>query len=721
MKQLVAGMISLNWTAKAFAFMFAVNTVQGTEWDQLGPGAGGQIVMIEGDPLDASVLYIGSDVAGLWRSSNATAGDPTYEFLTGGLNLQYCQDIDFDPSDNNALFAAMYDGVYYSPDEGASWQRFGTGLDAPYVSSLAVCRKVDGEFRVYAGIGYTRDGSAGAGCIYRYQNTTGITAAWTQLTLPCSSDAVVYKVVANPSNSQQLWVITEDGVYYSSDSGANWSNRSTGLPHGHCRAFEVNPSNFQRAFLVLGGGTSYAGGLYFWDGSSWQNRSGNLPLSSTGGNIAWNALAVDPPVGTWGARVFVGSSTVGYGCYMTGNGTVASPSFTERKNNVVYGWADGNKIVSNPHSLAFVGTRLWMGKNGNFFRGNTSIADATNYQWTQEHSTDCGGGEWDNRGMVNTVLRMVSIDPSDPDHVLMAVADRGVWRSTNGGLSFSKVDLQIDGQSIQDAYFVKFNPANGDIYAGCGMGFGSASGVGAVFYSSNGGTVWSLVAGGVNDVGGLNGTDNEPWDIDFSVFGNRFWLGVKGADSGVYQSVDGGSSWSNIGMSGKAILRVKAHPNNNDRFMVGTRVFSGTKGIWRADYSSGWTFSQRLSGVDGTGFVYHPENPGFLAASTTGGLYKSTDNGWTWTLQRAAPAGSNGFGYIACDPAYDKLYSLCGGTFDVSSQMVEEVYTSIWNFGQNWTEVSTDLPQLDAAYMFLSESTGELFVATKGMGLWVCR
>jgi hypothetical protein len=688
-------------------------------WEQLGPGGGGQIVMLEGDPRDDSVLYIGSDVAGLWCSTNASAEYPTYKFLTGGLSLEYCQDVDYDPSNTNALFVAAGDGVYLSSNRGESWQRFGAGIEDSYVSSLSVRRKANGEYRIYAGIGYTRLNTEGKGCVYRYDNTTSTTQVWTKLVLPCSSTAVVYRVCANPDNSQQVWVITDDGVYYSSDSGYNWVARNSGLPHFHCRLIAINPSNFSQAFLILGGGETYAGGLYFWNGSSWQDRCGDLPITNSTGNIGWNSLAVDSSAGTWGGRIFVGSSTTDCGCYMTANGNSTSPLFYERKNNVTYGWASGNKILTNPHSLAFVGNRLWAGMNGNFFRGNTNMADHVNYQWTQEHSVAYGDGSWGNRGMVNTVLRMVAADPSDTNHVFMAVADRGVWCSTNGGKSFSNVDLKIDGRTIQDAYFVKFNPRNGDIYAGGGLGFGSASGPGAVYRSTDGGGSWILIAGGTNNVGGLNGADNEPWDIDFSKNGDRIWLGMKGACGGVYQSVNGGTNWALIGLSGTAVLRIKAHPANNNRFMVGTRVYSGTKGIWRADYDSGWTFSQRLSGEDATGFVYYTNSPGFLVATTSGGIYQSTDNGWSWIKRLSALVGSSGFGGLAEDSVANKIYSICDGSYDPQAQMVNCTYTSEWNFGCNWTvDSSCAAPQLKAAYMAVDEANGDLYVATKGLGLW---
>lgn len=60
------------------------------QWEQLGNGGGGQIRIITSDPDNPTRLYIGSDVAGLWRTRtndqsgdyDAFSTDPQYEYLT---------------------------------------------------------------------------------------------------------------------------------------------------------------------------------------------------------------------------------------------------------------------------------------------------------------------------------------------------------------------------------------------------------------------------------------------------------------------------------------------------------------------------------------------------------------------------------------------------------------------------------------------------------------
>lgn len=105
-------------------------------------------------------------------------------------------------------------------------------------------------------------------------------------------------------------------------------------------------------------------------------------------------------------------------------------------------------------------------------------------------STD-GGATWNTTGLTWTVnqqrmMRRLIIDPSNTQ-VLIAASSAGIWRTTNGGTSWTQV-------STINAYDLEFKPgASATVYAG-----GGASGTThGLYLSTNNGATFTLITNGI--------------------------------------------------------------------------------------------------------------------------------------------------------------------------------------------------------------------------------
>lgn len=90
-------------------------------------------------------LWVASTLgtAGIERVFASTDGGSTWTAISrsgkpNGLPDLPVEQIEQDPTDPNVLWAASYVGVYRSPDRGATWARYGTGLPNVPLSAIAI-------------------------------------------------------------------------------------------------------------------------------------------------------------------------------------------------------------------------------------------------------------------------------------------------------------------------------------------------------------------------------------------------------------------------------------------------------------------------------------------------------------------------------------------------------------------------------------------------------
>ena len=262
--------------------------------------------------------------------------------------------------------------------------------------------------------------------------------------------------------------------------------------------------------------------------------------------------------------------------------------------------------------------------------------------------TGDGGATWQHLGLDQTIaIGRIVVDPQHPDTVFVAAmgnlfsrnVDRGVYRSQDGGRSWTKVlfvsdiagavDLAIDPvdpRRVFAATWERIRFPQQRIYGGPGSG---------VWLSTDGGTTWTRLAGG------LPAPDTEPSRIGVAIApsspGTVYAVYYRKADTtleGLFRSTDGGTSWTRqpatnlgaiLGNQGTWSGRIFVHPGNPDEVWV--------DGVGLARSTDGGASFRSVGGLhaDHHAQWFFPANPAIVLKGNDGGVYRSSDGGTAWT------------------------------------------------------------------------------------------
>ena len=261
-------------------------------------------------------------------------------------------------------------------------------------------------------------------------------------------------------------------------------------------------------------------------------------------------------------------------------------------------------------------------------------------------STDAGK-TWTHLGLRDAQqIAAIIVDPKDPNRLFVAAtghpygpnAERGVFRSTDGGQTFQKVlykdentgaaDLAFDPSNPQTVYAVLWAARVAPWEVRSGASF-IASGSG-VFKSTDGGTSWHPLTSGLPSAAdglgriGIAVSPSEPSRLYASVEARK--------NAGVYVSKDAGESWKlvnadhRIGGSGPGAMGIAVAPDNPDvLFVANTTTWKSTDG--------GKTFvgfKGAPGGDDYQRIWISEENPQIIALSSDQGAVVSVNGGVTW-------------------------------------------------------------------------------------------
>ncbi|MGH7598227.1 MAG: fibronectin type III domain-containing protein [bacterium] len=305
----------------------------------------------------------------------------------------------------------------------------------------------------------------------------------------------------------------------------------------------------------------------------------------------------------------------------------------------------------------------------------------------------------------------LAFDPNNPNVIWAGTAAGGVWRSTDGGSSWTPMNDQLPSLSVS---CVVVHPTNSNIiYIGTGDHFGYAGDGVGVLKSIDGGATWTQT--------GLSWQLSAAMSIYEMVIdpGNPEVL-VAATSDGIYRTSDGGSTWTqqlNLA-SGRNTYDIVINPTNSNILFAALYSYnSSNNGVYKSS-DNGVTWTKLTSGLplDATttgriSLSISPSNPnvvyaGFSKASDSAllGIYRTSDGGNNWTLQSTSPNhyGSQGWynNVIAVDPANpDIVYS--GGLY---------MYKST-NGGVTWTNVTTSI---HVDFHAIAFNAGALYVGNDG-------
>lgn len=148
---------------------------------------------------------------------------------------------------------------------------------------------------------------------------------------------------------------------------------------------------------------------------------------------------------------------------------------------------------------------------------------------------------WSSLGPVNQGgrTRALLIEPNDPNIMYAGGVDGGVWKSTDAGATWmTSTDLSMSNLAVVT---LAFDPKNSNtIYAGTGEGVGNADAVrgAGLFKSTDAGVTFTQIPS----------TNTPDFHYTMKVLvsprnPNRLYVGTR---TGVWRSINGGSTWTNL-------------------------------------------------------------------------------------------------------------------------------------------------------------------------------
>jgi photosystem II stability/assembly factor-like uncharacterized protein len=485
------------------------------------------------------------------------------------------------------------------------------------------------------------------------------------------SGGTIVAIAKDPTNPQVTYAGTFGaGVYKSTDGGQTWNSSSAGLSNLYIYSLAIDPSHpstiyagtyHSQIFKSVDAGVSWK-----WSGTGMQDQA-----------IVYS-IAIDPfeP-----SKIYAATRGLSNNCDAPWNGVVyrsadAGQSWMPSLANLgsTQDWVYSLLVDPNAHDNIYAaahenGVYKSVNEGGNWYPIQNGISDLSGrsiaispdyspgttlyygaWHFDSLYKTLNGGNSWfrPDPNIPLSKVYSVAIDPQNPNTVYLATINRGILKTTDGGLNWPYGSLFDD--DIYSIAIDGFNSAN--ILAG-------TAGDG-IFRSSDYSVNWQRSNSGLNNatVTSIVSSSADPASIYTSVFG-----------AGVNRSSNLDISWSdfNIGLTDKYIHSLVVDPARP--WLI--YALTDSEGLFQKNLSNGngWTrigiglpltqyieptypvdhpfatldmqekfppLQEGPPAVSSTSdqllqMVFAPSNPSIVYLGTgKSGIYKSTDGGTNW-------------------------------------------------------------------------------------------
>ena len=335
---------------------------------------------------------------------------------------------------------------------------------------------------------------------------------------------------------------------------------------------------------------------------------------------------------------------------------------------------------------------VYVGSGEGLHRPDLSVGDGI-YK-----STDAGK-TWTHLGLRDgQQISQMAVDPHNPDRLYVAVVghpygpnpERGIYRSTDGAKTFEKVlyknenigaaGVTLDPSDPNTVYATLWEAREGPWENGSWNGS-----AGGIYKSTDGGTTWNQLAGGLPEGIVQAYVAVSPSDP------KRLFASVAYKETvDLYASADAGATWHTVTTDSRPKSRIGGgdlpvpifDPKNPDVVYMTSTV------TWKsADAGKTWTgFRGAPGGDDYQNIWINPNEPNTILITSDQGAIVSVNGGRSWSSWYNQPTAQ--MYHVAADNAFP--YRLCSGQQESGSACV----SSRGNYGditfRDWQPVALE-------------------------------
>ncbi len=527
-----------------------------------------------------------------------------------------------------------------------------------------------------------------------------------------------------------------DGLYKSTDGGQTWNQITNGF--GGITQFgdlDVSPHNSNRIIAALGGGVWHRGNLNnegIWlstdAGETWARTliagdASDIIFHPADPNIVY--AAAGDRLGTAGFHI---STDAGLTWTQSNNGLQFNSEITRMQislcnsnPSIIYATIFNFSAVSGDTALTraykttdgglnwnHISPGTWFGgayPSINFFydQGFYDLTVAVNPSNPDQvlignvelnQTTDgqnffpmrISGSNNSNGCLVHVDIHKILFAPSD-NNILYLACDGGVYKSTNGGLNWFHRNNGITTMQIYRMASHKFNPDTLMV----GM---QDNGIGISY--DRGSTPYQDLYGGDGMKVFFDHTDP-----------NAIYISTQNGNTAMSPNF-GNNFQYQFYLSGAWITPYFLHPTNNQW------VYAATDRIWRStNRGQNWTTITNV--VSPNSLINTMDqssvNPDIMIFA--GSYYTnfpvvkySTDGGFTWHQRTNFGGLSRYISRVVCDPVDENTFYLVKSGYSPGNKIYKTT-----DLGENWTNISGDLPDIPHNDLFVDPETNNYYAA----------
>jgi len=286
---------------------------------------------------------------------------------------------------------------------------------------------------------------------------------------------------------------------------------------------------------------------------------------------------------------------------------------------------------------------------------------ANNLQWNSIGPSGIISGFPSHWGEMSGRIRGLAVHPTDPNTVYVGAAAGSIWKTTDGGTSWTNV-----GDNLASLTYgaIAVDPGNPSIvYAGAGeirhnLAFNIYDGQG-LYKSTDAGTTWNQITTGFGTVTHFGDLEVSPHNsnIVIAALGSGYsYLGNLG-NEGMWWSTDAGVNWART-LNVADAFDVVFHPTNANVVYAATGGGLTTSGFYVSN-NAGASWTQSNTGLPAANTILRMQisvvnsSPSTIYtlifnASGTPVAYKTTNGGANWSQISAGTqlGGNFGSGWI---------------------------------------------------------------------------